>query len=101
MRNGRVTKLTYGSLLSRTQARLNSWAKKHLSMAGRVTLINSVISALPSYLMQTTLLPDNVIKDFEKLMRGFLWGDSSEKRKLHTLRKSASLKSMVVSTLEI
>lgn len=75
MINGRVTKNTYGTLLSNTQARFNSWANKHLSMAGRVTLINSVLSAMPSYLMQTTMLPDNVIKEFEKFTRDFFGVD--------------------------
>lgn len=34
MINGRVTKNTYGTLLSNTQARFNSWANKHLSIHG-------------------------------------------------------------------
>lgn len=85
MINERVTKLTYNSLISRTQARLNSWAKKDLSMAGRVTLLNSLIITMKSYLIQTSLFPDNIIKEIEKIMRGFLWGDTVDKRKLHTI----------------
>lgn len=57
MLHGRVTRQTYKDLLSRVQARLASWENKYLSMAGRVILIQSVLSTLSNYLMQTVYLP--------------------------------------------
>jgi len=33
------------------EKRLNSWKGKHLSTSGRLTLINSVLSSLPMYMM--------------------------------------------------
>lgn len=74
MIHGRVTKSTYSSLLSRAQARFLSWVNQFLSMAGRITLIQSVLSALPVYLMQSTFLPESTVTGLDKLMRQFLWG---------------------------
>lgn len=74
---------TYGDILSKAQARLLSWGNQHLSMAERVVLIQSVLSALPSYLMQRTYLPNHVVTELEKLMRQFLWGNDSGNKKLH------------------
>lgn len=53
-------------------------------MAGRVTQLNSVLSAMPSYLMQTTMLPDNVIKEFEKFTRDF-FGVDMRRNEVYTL----------------
>lgn len=52
-------------------------------MAGRVILIQSVLSALPTYIMQTTYLPDHVVTELEKIMRKFLWGNDAGRRRLH------------------
>ncbi|CAN1122260.1 hypothetical protein LINPERHAP2_LOCUS1265 [Linum perenne] len=38
--------------------KLSSWKAKSLSLAGRVTLAQSVLSAIPAYAMQTSLLPN-------------------------------------------
>lgn len=40
--------------------RLASWKLKALSLAGRTVLIKTVAMAIPSYTMQTTLLPSGL-----------------------------------------
>lgn len=66
MIHGRITKKTYDELLSKTQAKLSAWGKNHLSMAGRLTLVNSVLTAIPSYQMQSSFLPEHVVKQEAK-----------------------------------
>lgn len=85
MIHGRVTKVTYGAIISRAQSRLLSWGNQFLSMAGRITLIQSLLSALPTYLMQTTFLPDHIVNKLEKLIRRFLWGEDVGNRKFHAI----------------
>ncbi|XVF11765.1 hypothetical protein REPUB_Repub08aG0056400 [Reevesia pubescens] len=68
MIHGRVTKQTYGDILSKVQIRLHLWENKVLSMAGRVTLIKSVLSSLPSYIIQTTFLPSYVTEELDKII---------------------------------
>ncbi|GMP64139.1 hypothetical protein CsSME_00025559 [Camellia sinensis var. sinensis] len=65
------------------QKRLSGWKAITLSMAGRATLIKSVTSAIPSYTMQTMLLPKSICNDIDKLNRNFLWSDTMEKHKIH------------------
>ncbi|KAH9769016.1 reverse transcriptase domain-containing protein [Citrus sinensis] len=55
--HSRVNKVTYQSILDKVDMRLTGWNAAHLSFAGRVTLAQSVIQAMPMYAMQTTLLP--------------------------------------------
>ena len=45
----RISKQTYQSLIDRVQQRLSGWTAKHLSLAGRITLTQSVIQALPIF----------------------------------------------------
>lgn len=70
----RPTRADFDFILERTMKRLSSWKASSLSLAGRVTLAKSVISAIPSYCMQTMLLPKGVCDVLDKLQRGFLWG---------------------------
>ncbi|PKI51404.1 hypothetical protein CRG98_028200 [Punica granatum] len=55
--HGRVSKEHFSQIIHQVQARLNGWASKSLSMAGRITLAKSVIQAMPSYAMHTMQLP--------------------------------------------
>jgi len=48
---GRVTKSTYQSILDKVANRLAGWKTKCLSLAGRTTLIQSTIAAIPAYVM--------------------------------------------------
>ncbi|CAN1304729.1 LINE-1 reverse transcriptase homolog [Linum perenne] len=65
-------------LIERITARINSWKAKTLSYAGRVQLINSVVSAMCSYWMSIFLLPKHVIKDVEQVCNRFLWGTNEK-----------------------
>ncbi|KAK7260043.1 hypothetical protein RIF29_25765 [Crotalaria pallida] len=42
-----------------------------------------MLSALPSYIMQTNLIPRRVCDDLDKLNRSFLWGHSDGSRRIH------------------
>lgn len=66
------TKATYDFILERTQKRLSSWKASTLSLAGRVTLAKSVVAALPSYCMQTMLIPKGVCEILDQLQRNFV-----------------------------
>lgn len=53
--------------------RLASWKGSFLSLGGRLTLVNSVLTALPTYWMSIFRLPAWVIKKIDQLRRDFLW----------------------------
>lgn len=81
--NGRITKATYSYILDKVRARLSGWVAEKLSMVGRLTLIHSIISAIPFYAMQTTPLPVSLCNELDRLCRNFLWSHSRQGKKIH------------------
>ncbi|XP_039146809.1 uncharacterized protein LOC120284053 [Dioscorea cayenensis subsp. rotundata] len=60
-------------LILKVKVRLTSWKANYLSVGGRLTLINSVLTALPTYLMSIFRLPKWVVNRIDRLRRDFLW----------------------------
>ncbi|XP_071726825.1 uncharacterized protein [Rutidosis leptorrhynchoides] len=60
-------------LVERVKNKVGNWMNKYLSFAGRLQLINSVLTAMQIYWCSVFILPDMIVKDIEKLLRGFLW----------------------------
>ncbi|KAL6199672.1 hypothetical protein ACLB2K_029455 [Fragaria x ananassa] len=81
----RVNKHTYDEILEKIQNKLSGWSSKTLSMAGRLTLVQSVTASIPIYAMQTAKLPLSLCESIDKANRNFLWGDSNEKKKIHLI----------------
>lgn len=79
----RVSKSTYQYILDKMDTRLSSWKANTLSLAARHTLVSSVVSAMPSYAMQSTLLPATICEEIDKRCRSFLWGSNTSARKVH------------------
>ncbi|CAN1805656.1 Putative ribonuclease H protein At1g65750 [Linum perenne] len=81
--HGRNSKQLYQYLIERIDKKLAGWKLKSLSTAGRVTMAISVLNSLPTYVMQTTLLPVEVCSTIDKKIRDFIWGSSNGERKMH------------------
>ncbi|KAF2316210.1 hypothetical protein GH714_041551 [Hevea brasiliensis] len=75
MFHGRVVKASFDVLLSCLEEHLAGWKIKYLSLASHLTLIKSVLTALPNHVMQTILLLRAVCDAFDKRVRQFLWGN--------------------------
>ncbi|KAK2664092.1 hypothetical protein Ddye_002666 [Dipteronia dyeriana] len=69
--HGRIYKHTYDELIEKAQRRLAAWKSDSLSLAGRVTIIKSVTSELPSYTMQSVKLPTEICLKLDKINRDF------------------------------
>ena len=54
-----------------------------LSQAGREVLIKAVIQAIPTYTMSCFKLPKGLVRELKSLIQKFLWGYSSDSRKVH------------------
>jgi len=54
------------------ESKLSKWAQKNISMAGKVSLINSVLNALPIYLLSFFKIPQKVAHRLVALQRNFL-----------------------------
>ncbi|KAH1089937.1 hypothetical protein J1N35_017194 [Gossypium stocksii] len=53
----KVTSSTLSFVVERVRNKLSSWDARQLSLAGRVTLSQSVLLSIPSYFMQTMMIP--------------------------------------------
>ncbi|GAU48580.1 hypothetical protein TSUD_369510 [Trifolium subterraneum] len=73
---------TWKPVVDSMKQRLSSWSGRHLSIGGRVTLINSVLSSLPLYFFSFFKAPKGVINELIKIQRNFLWGGGLEVKKL-------------------
>ncbi len=54
-------------------------------MMGRVTLLRSVLSSIPVYLLSNTLVPVSVLRKLERLFRTFIWGHRGDRGGIHLL----------------
>ncbi|KAA3479708.1 LINE-1 reverse transcriptase isogeny [Gossypium australe] len=70
----RVTKSTLEFVIEKVRGKLQNWEARKLSFAGRVTLAQLVLLAIPSYSMQSLAIPKGVCDEIEKIARQFIWG---------------------------
>nr|GEW92373.1 hypothetical protein [Tanacetum cinerariifolium] len=60
-------------LIDKVQNCVNDWKLNSLSIAGRLQLIQYVLSSMHVYWASVFMLPSRVLLDIEKILRGFLW----------------------------
>ncbi|KAJ0935111.1 putative RNA-directed DNA polymerase [Helianthus annuus] len=76
------SKLSYKDckvLVEKMEKKIDNWTTKSLSFAGRLQLVNSVLSAMHIYWATVFLLPARIVTDLEKRMRDFLWSGNYHK----------------------
>jgi len=69
------------TLVEKITTRISTWTTRHLSYAGRLQLINSVIFSLRTYWSSMFILPKKIIKQIEALCRNFLWSQTIDYQK--------------------
>ena len=75
-------KVSWSTVLEKTDKKLSSWKAKSLSFGGRYILINSVLSALPLYAFSLFKVPQGVLKSLESIRRRFFWGYKEREKKI-------------------
>ena len=61
-------------IVERMQAKLVGWKWHLLSFASNVVLAHSVLTTIPAYVMQNTLLLSCTIEALDRVTRNFIWG---------------------------
>jgi mannosylglycoprotein endo-beta-mannosidase len=74
----------YAPLICRIERRMFA-TSQFLSLAGRLQLVNSVISSLPTYYMCTLKLPITIIEIIDKHRKNFLWRVNEFRKKGYNL----------------
>lgn len=70
----RVNQGSFLFILDKVDKRLGNWKAKTFSFAGRVTLTQLVLQALPTYVMQFVHLPRHICDEIDKKNVGNLFG---------------------------
>uniref|UniRef100_A0A2N9GR88 Reverse transcriptase domain-containing protein n=1 Tax=Fagus sylvatica TaxID=28930 RepID=A0A2N9GR88_FAGSY len=78
----------WNPVLERVEKRLASWKRLYLSKGGKLTLIKSTLSSIPTYFLSLFPIPAMVANRLEKLQRDFLWCGMDEKPKFHLVKWS-------------
>ncbi|KHN44108.1 hypothetical protein glysoja_037995, partial [Glycine soja] len=74
--------LVWEPLIKIFESKLSKSKQRALSMAAKVTLINSVLTALPIFLLSFFRIPQKVAHKVRSLQRNFLWGGSQDLTKI-------------------
>ncbi|KAL2933222.1 LINE-1 retrotransposable element ORF2 protein [Bienertia sinuspersici] len=69
----RISAAECEGLVDKMTARIRVWSSRHISFAGRSTLINSVLMSIHQYWAQVFVLPQSVLKSIEQICRFYLW----------------------------
>ncbi|CAA7029802.1 unnamed protein product [Microthlaspi erraticum] len=79
---GRKKKDLFSSVVDRIRQRAISWSSKLLSSAGKLVLLKSVLSSMPTYAMSCFKLPVSLSTRIQSVLTRFWWDANPEKRKM-------------------
>ena len=69
-------KWNYKSRLDKCKAICNSWSDRALSLKGKVTVLNSLVTSTMLFPVTTTSCPAMVLLEFKRIITNFLWSSS-------------------------
>ena len=68
----------WNPILERMEKKLSGWKWLYFSKRGRLTLLKSTLSSLPTYYLSLFTIPKAVATRLERIQRNFLWGSTVE-----------------------
>ncbi|XP_074305322.1 uncharacterized protein LOC141640417 [Silene latifolia] len=69
----KLSKNEVRKLIDKITAKIRAWGTKHLTYAGRLTLVTSVLHTLHSYWATIFLIPSGIMNNIDRICRNFLW----------------------------
>ena len=88
-------------MIERISKRLDGWQKTYLSFGGRITLLHSCLSHIPSYFFSLFKIPTSVAAKVERMQMIFLWSGIGEGKRDHLVRWDVVCKPRVKGGLGI
>ena len=82
LHNRKLTVQEWGFIVDKVRNKLQNWKGQILSLGGRLTLVNAVLSAIPLYAMSLYKVPKTILAQINKIRRLFVWQGSSIRKKI-------------------
>ena len=79
---GRKKRDIFASILDRIRQKAHGWTVRFLSSAGKMTLLKTVLAAMPTYAMSCFKLPKSLCKQIQSVLTRFWWDMKPELRKM-------------------
>ncbi|CAA7018071.1 unnamed protein product [Microthlaspi erraticum] len=79
---GRRKKDLFTAIVDRIRQKAASWSSRRLSIAGKLVMLKSVLSAMPTYTMSCFKLPQSLCKRIQSALTRFWWDSSPENKRL-------------------
>lgn len=76
------------NISEKIQKTLSCWKYSMLSKGGKITLINSLLTSLPTYQMSVFKAPPSIYRNIEQTWRNFFWKHPNDNNKLHLIKCS-------------
>ena len=87
-----IVRKNYDPLKQKAKMTLKAWYNRGLSLLGKVQVINTLVASLFVYKMLVLpTIPTQVIREFEDIIREFLWNGKKAKIALSTLQNPKEL----------
>jgi hypothetical protein len=88
---GKSKVTAFSEILEKVQGKIEGWRSKTLSQAGKTVLVKVMAFAIPSYAMNTFLLPDAFCHKLDIVFKNFWWGFPNNKARNLSLKSWSSL----------
>lgn len=79
-------KSLWSPVLASINSRIGTWRNRLLSKAGRLTLLNCILSSIPFYYIFLFQMPKSVVSRIGKMLRRFFGKEEEGRWRLHTVR---------------
>lgn len=83
----------WNAVVEKCEKKFVNWRSQYLSLGGRLTLINSVLDAMPTYMMSLFPIPMSVSKKLDSTRRNFYWqGNGGGEKKYYLVEWDVVIK---------
>lgn len=85
---GRISEKTYSEMTEKMINKLQGWKTKNLNIAGRTTLLKSVLDPISNHMMSMFKLTKGLISRLNRYKKNFLRGGDKDRKGLHKIKWS-------------
>ncbi|XP_058750809.1 uncharacterized protein LOC131623817 [Vicia villosa] len=83
---GAYKEKVWQEVIDNIKSRLTKWKGRNISIGGRVTLIGSVLNAIPIFTLSFYKAPSKIIQAIRSLLSNFLWCGNVKSRCIHWVK---------------